>query len=108
MSSSTTLQYKSHYIKDSQSILNTPVKRILEKWGGRNPSFYNYDQSFIDDLSTKLQVFTGSPEEVKIFRDVIYIPEYRCLYSRDGLRINYSCLYRGLNRTKLSTKTQFY
>ncbi|MDJ0742796.1 MAG: glycosyltransferase 61 family protein [Xenococcaceae cyanobacterium MO_167.B27] len=102
MSSSTTLQYNIHSIEDSQSILNTPAKIIPEKWGGRNPSFYNYDQSFIDDLSTKFKVFTGSPEEVKIFNDVIYIPEYYCLYSSDGLRIDYSCLYKGPKRSKLS------
>ncbi len=106
MSSSTTLQYNSHFIKDSQNILNTPANRILEKWGGRNPSFYNYDQSFIDDISTKLQVFTGSPEEVKIFRDVIYVPEYYCLYTRDGARIDYSCLYKRPGRNKLSTSTK--
>ena len=58
MSSLTPLQYKSHSIKDSQSILDTPAKIILEKWGGRNPSFYNYDRSFLDTLSTKLKVLT--------------------------------------------------
>ncbi len=106
MSSSTTLQYRSHSIKDTQSILDIPAKIIPEKWGGRNPSFYNYDQSFLDDLSIKFKVFTGSPEEVKIFNDVIYMPEYYCLYSSDGLRIDYSCLYKGPDRTRLSTSTK--
>ena len=97
MSSLTPLQDLGHSTKDSQSILDTPAEIILEKWGGRNPSFYNYERSFLDAISTKLKVFTGSPE-VKIFNDVIYIPKYSCLYTSDGLRINYSCSYRGPDR----------
>ncbi len=103
MSSLTTLQYNNHFIQDSQSILDTPARIIPEKWGGRKPSFYNYDPSFLDELSTKFKVFTGSPEEFKVFNDVIYVPEYSCLYSSDGLRINYSCLFKGPDRTRLST-----
>ncbi len=106
MSSLTTLQYKSHSIQDSQSILHTPPKIVPEKWGGRNPSFYNYEPSFLDKLSTKFKVFTGSPKEVKIFNDVIYMPEYYCLYSSNGLRIDYSCLYKGPDRNRLSTSTK--
>ena len=56
MSSSTTLQYNIHSIEDSQSILHTPPKIVPEKWGGRNPSFYNYDQFFIDDLSRQINL----------------------------------------------------
>ncbi len=102
MSSLTTLQNKNHPVKDSQSILDTPAKIIPQKWGGRNPSFYNYEPSFLDKLSTKFKVFIGSPEEVRIFNNVIYMPEYYCLYSSDGLRIDYSCLFKGAKRTKLS------
>lgn len=96
-------RYKNHSIEDFQSILDTPATIVLKKWGDRNPIFYNYNSSDLNSLSEKFRVFKGYPK-IKSFKDVIYTPQYHCLYSSDGLRIDYSCLYRGSQRTELVTK----
>ena len=87
------LKYDSHSMKYSRSILDTPATMVMENWGGRNPIFYNYDSSLVNSLSTQLKVFKGSPE-IQTFEDVIYMPQYNCLYSSDGLRIRNSRLDR--------------
>ena len=94
--------FKSHFIIDNQSILNNSAKICLEKWGCRNPIFYNYDQSYLDNLSRSFNFYTGSPK-VKNFNDVIYMPQYRCLYSSNGLRINDCILFRGADQTDIIT-----
>ena len=87
------LKYDRHSIQDHQSILNTSATMVTEKWGGRNPIFYNYDSSLINSLATQLKVFKGSPK-IQTFKDAIYLPQYNCLYSSDGLRIDNSRLDR--------------
>ena len=96
-------RYKNNSVQDYENILNTPATRVYKEWGGRSPVFYNYNQSYLDTLSTQVNFFNGSPE-IKNFTDVIYMPQYHCLYSSDGLRINYSCLYRGAERNELITR----
>jgi Glycosyltransferase 61 len=97
------LQYHRHSIQYPESLFETPATIVSEKWGGCHPIFYNYDPLFLNDLSTQFRVFQGCPD-IKIFENVIYIPQYHCLYSSEGMRINESCLYTNPNGTKLSTK----
>jgi hypothetical protein len=97
------IKYNNHSIKYLPETLDTPATIISEKWGGQTPTFYNYKQSYLDSLSENFRVFKASPK-IKIFNDVIYMPQYHCLYSSEGIRINDSCLYRGYNHTQLVTK----
>ena len=84
--------------EDSQFFLETQAQLIDKKWGNRHPTFINYKQLNPDTLSTQFKIFTKSPE-IQILKNVIYLPQYSCLYSQEGFRINESCLYRGSDLT---------
>jgi Glycosyltransferase 61 len=85
-------KYNRSCIKDNENILDTPAALVLENWGGRTPSYYNFDPSIVESSSTSIRFFEGSPIfESKTFYDVIYIPQFRCLYLSDGSLIDYSC-----------------
>ena len=79
------------------------LKDSSKELKGSSPILYDYHSLYLKFISAGFRVFKGSPE-VKVFNDVIYMPQFPCLYSRNGLRINCSCLYRGPGRTELATK----
>ena len=47
----------------------------------------------VDAAFERVMFFKGTPE-TRTFYDVVYIPWFQCLYSRDGFRIDESCLWR--------------
>ena len=66
-----------------------------KKWCGIDPGFQGYKTSLLNSLSKQCEVFENLPK-YRIFKNLIYMPQYNCLYSADGYRIDYSCLYRGV------------
>lgn len=72
------------------------VYRLFRKrWCGMEPVFQGYQASLLNSLSRQCEVFENLPK-YRIFKNLIYMPQYNCLYSADGYRIDYSCLYRGV------------
>ncbi|PSF38163.1 hypothetical protein C7H19_06740 [Aphanothece hegewaldii CCALA 016] len=87
------LKYQNSPLKSDETILKTSSSLVVGKWGGRNPAFYHYDSSVLDYYSNSIKLYQGTPlEESKTFQNVIYFPEYRCFYLKDGSRIDYSCI----------------
>lgn len=72
------------------------VYRLFRKrWCGMDPVFQGYKTSLLNSLSKQCEVFENLPK-YRIFNNLIYTPQYGCLYSADGYRIDFSCLYRGV------------
>jgi capsular polysaccharide biosynthesis protein len=55
----------------------------------------------LEELAASFTISRGSPG-TKTFHDVIYLPQYACLYSAEGVRIDESCLYRGRLRINVT------
>ena len=88
-------RYKQLNIEDPQGILKTSATIVNDKWGGITPSFYGYEDKPInpDLLANQYKVFEGSPQ-IAEFENVLYFPQYPCLYTINGERIDASCTYR--------------
>lgn len=88
-------KYKQLNIEDPQDILNTSPTVVNDKWGGIKPSFYGYQDKAINPnlLPEQYKVFEGSPEIAEL-ENIIYFPQYPCLYTINGERIDVSCTYR--------------
>jgi len=96
-------KYENSLIIDELSTLDTQAKLVLSEWGGQKPTFYNYDLSSSGvALTDEIRFFQGAPE-IRVFNDVIYMPQYACLYTSDGLRIEDSCRFQGRGRRTLIT-----
>jgi hypothetical protein len=86
------IPYPRHSVQDPEGLLHRPAEPVTGAWGGRNPRFYNYDSAQIEAASS-LAVHRGAPG-TSVFHDVVYVPQYECLYTTDGVRIDESCLRR--------------
>ena len=101
------IQYNPPYPKIPQQILEKSATIINEKWGGAKPSFCGYTEDIdIESLAKDYDIFEGSPEVFE-FEDVIYFPQYPCLYTIDGQRIPESCCYRKKGRAKNATQAPY-
>jgi capsular polysaccharide biosynthesis protein len=87
------ISYGRHSVQDPEGLLGRRAEPVTDRWGGRNPTFYNYEPSQISAASL-ITVFRGTPG-IRTFHDVVYSPQHECLYTADGVRVNESCLYRG-------------
>ncbi|MGK7957525.1 MAG: DUF563 domain-containing protein [Crocosphaera sp.] len=106
-SSEIQLQYDKPHAAIPQHIFEKPAIIVDEKWGGANPNFYGNTESIdIESLANDYNVFQGCPEVFE-FENVIYFPQYPCLYTMDGYRIPVSCCYRKKGRTRNATKAPY-
>ncbi len=77
----------------------TPVK-ITAPWAGRHPQFITKGQDvrfLAEDYI--FDFYEGAPENISIYSNVIYFPQYHCLYTSDGKRIDRSCYMTRLSQT---------
>ncbi len=73
--------YFPNLIDDPENILYTAQKLVDLPWGGVNPRFYGYSDSFLGILQDSFQTFLGTPDDQKtiVFENVLYSPKERCL-----------------------------
>lgn len=72
--------------------------------GGVEPKFYGYSPDFVEDLEKKFQKIKGFPEAT-VFKEVLYFPQYHCLYDAEGQRIPLSCYFRQKGRSLNATRS---
>ncbi|MDJ0742595.1 MAG: glycosyltransferase family 61 protein [Xenococcaceae cyanobacterium MO_167.B27] len=89
-------------MEDTQQLLNQPSTLVKDTWGGVYPKIYGEDSKYLEEVANKFNFHRGSPS-VQIFHNVIYFPQYHCLYTSEGKRIPESCTYRGFQARKLQT-----
>ncbi|NCQ93238.1 MAG: glycosyltransferase family 61 protein [Microcystis aeruginosa LG13-03] len=95
-------------IDDPENILSSAPKLVDLPWGGVNPKFYGYTDSFLGSLQNSFQTFLGTPDDQKtiVFENVLYDPKERCLYDATGKRISSSCNFRLKGRTANATQSK--
>jgi capsular polysaccharide biosynthesis protein len=94
-------RYFPNLISDPENILHTSSELVNTSWGGVNPKFYGYSDSFVENLRESFQIFSGSPDDrnTMIFENVLYSHQERCLYDAEGKRISFSCNFRQKDRS---------
>lgn len=91
------LKYNSVFNKNKDLQNDFSHQEIKTKWGGANPQFINYDcPSLLDD---SFKIYKNAPDKIAVLKDVIYLPQYHCLYTSEGLRIDSSCYRTKLQQT---------
>jgi capsular polysaccharide biosynthesis protein len=100
--------YFPNLIDDPENILYTAQKLVDLPWGGVNPRFYGYSDSFLGILQDSFQTFLGTPDDQKtiVFENVLYSPKERCLYDAEGKRISSSCNFRQKGRTVNASRSE--
>ncbi|TRU82498.1 MAG: glycosyltransferase family 61 protein [Microcystis novacekii Mn_MB_F_20050700_S1] len=100
--------YFPNLIDDPENILYTAPKLVDLPWGGVNPKFYGYSDSFLGSLQDSFQTFLGTPDDQKtiVLENVLYSPKERCLYDAEGKRISSSCNFRQKGRTVNASRSE--
>ena len=100
--------YFPNLIDDPENILYTAQKLVDLPWGGVNPRFYGYSDSFLGILQDSFQTFLGTPDDQKtiVFENVLHSPKERCLYGVEGKRISSSCNFRQKGRTVNASRSE--
>lgn len=83
--------FRADAIRDPDHLLTTPA--IENPRIPASIAFSGYDRAVVDPSLASIRVFEGSPLlETETFRNILYMPKYRCFYRSDGSRIDYSCI----------------
>lgn len=95
--------YERFAVADPHETLRSPATEITSPWGGMTPTVCNYDATAVQIAPTDdLKILRGCPQ-TELYTETFYIPQYGCLYTQDGLRIDRTCLFQGRGRSQRIT-----
>ncbi|MEG3438153.1 glycosyltransferase 61 family protein [Pannus brasiliensis CCIBt3594] len=85
--------FRADAIQDPDNLLTTPGIEIDNRRIFASIAFSGYDRAAIAPYLAPIRVFEGSPlRESETWKNILYLPKYRCFYRSDGSRIDYSCI----------------
>lgn len=58
-----------------------------------------------NSINSSYRAYAGSPNRLKVFKDVVYVPQFHCLYDQDGRRIESSCYKTKLKQLYYTPET---